>query len=228
MTGLQSQRSPTRPPPAYVAARADAVRYAVLQRIAPALRHDMVANLQPMGMIHELAEHQVASGRADIATLLDSSAKMNRFGKAALACCLETSTWLERDSSATIPIAQAVGECSALLGRVFGFVGFRLINEVRYEALQMPRDAVRHALTAALLAAVDTASGPSDVVLRTSHEGEAFVLTLSVVAQQDKRIAFTFDDNDRALTWDDVEAVASAESIGFLKTPDGVSLSFPQ
>jgi len=208
--------------------RADAVRYAVLQRIAPAIRHDMVVNLQPIGMIYELMEHRVATQREDVVALQESSAKMNRFAKAALASCIDSVTWLERDPAARIPLAEGVGESVAMLGRTFGFMGFTLVNRVGGTACVVPRDALRHTLTSALLAAIDTARCPSDVILSMEAGAHDLVLSLDVVARPGQRVLQPFLENYRRLDWDDVQAVASTESVGFVHHGEGVTLFFRQ
>lgn len=206
--------------------RADAVRYAVLQRISPAIRHDMVVNLQPIGMIYELMEHRVATQREDMLALQESAAKMSRFAKAALASCIDSVTWLERDPTAMVPLAEGVGECVAMLGRTFGFMGFTLVNQVDGTACQVPRDALRHTLTSALLAAIDTASCPSDVILASEAGAHDLSLSLDVVARPGQRIMQHFQESYRRLTWDDVDAVASTESVGFARHGEGATLFF--
>jgi hypothetical protein len=208
--------------------RADAVRYAVLQRIAPAIRHDMVVNLQPIGMIYELMEHRVATRREDVGELQESTAKMSRFAKAALASCVDSVTWLERDPAALVPLAEGVGESVAMLGRTFGFMGFTLVNRVGGIECVVPRDALRHTLTAALLAAIDTAPCPSDVVLALEAGAHDLALSLEVVARPGQRVLQPFLENYRRLNWDDVEAVASTESVGFAHHAEGATLFFHQ
>ncbi|MEO8020800.1 hypothetical protein [Polaromonas sp.] len=204
--------------------RADAVRYAVLQRIAPAIRHDMVVNLQPIGMIYELMEHRVAARREDMLALQESSAKMSRFAKAALTSCIDSVTWLERDPGALVSLAEGVGESVAMLGRTFGFMGFTLVNRVDGTACVIPRDALRHTLTSALLAAIDTAPCPSDVILASEAGAHDLALSLDVVARPGQRVLQPFQENYRRLNWEDVEAIASVESVGFAHHGEGVTL----
>ncbi len=208
--------------------RADAVRYAVLQRIAPAIRHDMVVNLQPIGMIYELMEHRVATRREDMGALQESTAKMSRFAKAALTSCVDSVTWLERDPAVMVPLAEGVGESIAMLGRTFGFMGFTLVNQVDGMTCHVSRDALRHTLTSALLAAIDTASCPSDVILASEAGAHDLALSLDVVARPGQRVMQPFQENYRQLNWDDVEAVASTESVGFSHHGEGATLFFHQ
>ena len=46
-----------------MAARADAARYALLRRLAPSIRHHLVVNLQPIGMIYEVLDRRLRAPR---------------------------------------------------------------------------------------------------------------------------------------------------------------------
>ena len=53
---------PSEPPTADVArvfAEAEAARYALLRRLAPSMRHHLVVNLQPIGMIYEVMDRRL-------------------------------------------------------------------------------------------------------------------------------------------------------------------------
>lgn len=207
--------------------RAGAVRYAVLQRLAPAMRHHMVVNLQPIGMIYELMEHRVSHQRGDVHELHEGACKISRFAKAALSSCVDVMTWLERDMSAMTSVAEGVGESVALLGRPFGFMGFKLVNEVKNSDCRVPRDAIRYTLTSALLAAVDCAEVPADVLLQSKLGERDLAISVTVIECPHERIKQPFEESYRRLDWDDVEAVANAESVGFARHQEGATLFFP-
>lgn len=208
--------------------RADAVRYAVLQRIAPAMRHHMVANLQPIGMIYELMEHRMANGGADTQALQENVGRISGLAKAAMRSCIEAMTWLERDAGVMIAAAQGVAECVDMLGKTLGFMGFRLVNEVADSDCRVPRDAIRNTLTSALLAAADSARLPSDLILQSRADRHDLAISVVVVAAQPGgRTLQAFEQNCRRLNWDDVEAVAIAEAVGFVRHDEGVTLLFP-
>ena len=44
----------------------EAARYAVLRRLAPALRHHMVRPLQPIGLIYGVMHHKLAAAQPDL------------------------------------------------------------------------------------------------------------------------------------------------------------------
>ena len=81
--------------PAFVTARlAEAARYTLLRRLAPSMRHHLVVNLQPIGMIYEVMERRLKAPRPDLADVHESAQKINGFAKAALNSCLDVITWL--------------------------------------------------------------------------------------------------------------------------------------
>jgi hypothetical protein len=208
--------------------RADAVRYAVLQRIAPAMRHQMVASLQPIGMIYELMEHRMANGGADAQALQENAGRISRLAKAAMLSSIEAMTWLERDSGVMVAVTQGVRESMDMLGKTLGFMGFKLVNEVADSDCRVPRDALRSTLTSALLAAADSARFPSDLILQSRACGHDLAISVLVLAAQPGgRTLQAFEENCRRLNWDDVKAVAMAEAVGFVRHDHGVTLVFP-
>lgn len=85
-------------------ARAEAARYALLRRLAPSMRHHLVVNLQPIGMIYEVMERRLRAPQPDLANVHESAQKINGFARAALDSCLDVVTWLAPEESATAPI----------------------------------------------------------------------------------------------------------------------------
>jgi hypothetical protein len=205
--------------------RVDAVRYAVLQRIAPSIRHDIVANLQPIPMIYEVLEHRSGDGALD-ADVKTSATSMNRFAKAALTSCVTALSWLERDEGLMVPAGEAIGESVAMLGRSFVFMGFQLINQVGQPACMVPRDALRHTLTAALLAAIDGADGPSNVLLSSSTHQDRLTLTIRTQAAPAARMLQPYQEECRRLSWDDVQRVAINEQVDFRRDEEATMLQF--
>src|SRR3954453_9318442 len=97
--------SPSVPPA--VSPEAEAARYALLRRLAPSMRHHLVVNLQPIGMIYEVMDRRLRAATPDVASLQDSAGKINGFAKAALASCIDVVGWLAPDSSVPAAVDQA-------------------------------------------------------------------------------------------------------------------------
>src|SRR5205085_2062831 len=80
-------------------AAAEAARYALLRRLAPSMRHHLVVNLQPIGMIYEVMDRRLRATTPDLTHVRDSAGKINGFAKAALASCVDVVGWLAPDDN---------------------------------------------------------------------------------------------------------------------------------
>ncbi|WP_141509488.1 hypothetical protein [Ramlibacter sp. WS9] len=197
------------PPPD---SQAEAARYALLRRLAPSMRHHLVVNLQPIGMIYEVMDRRLRAAEPDLAEVHDSAHKINGFARAALASCLDVVTWLAPEEEALITAADGVRECFSLVATSLTFRGYALRNEVPAVSGQVRRSAVRNVLTAALLHATDENPAPADLVLTTEPDAGALVLALTL-RPTDGDKGFSPEPPYRALRWSDVEALAAAESV---------------
>ena len=54
-------------PQQYPSPRAEAARYALLRRLASSMRHHLVVNLQPIGMIYEVMDRRLRAPVPDLA-----------------------------------------------------------------------------------------------------------------------------------------------------------------
>jgi hypothetical protein len=82
-------------PPRRSRAGAEAARYGVLRRLAPALKHDMVVNLQAISMMAEVLNAKLERGSPAPAEFHASIAKLNRLARDAVANCLKVASWIE-------------------------------------------------------------------------------------------------------------------------------------
>jgi hypothetical protein len=191
---------------------AEAARYALLRRLAPSMRHHLVVNLQPIGMIYEVMDRRLRAAEPDLAEVHDSAHKINGFARAALASCLDVVTWLAPEEEALTTAADGVRECFGLLATSLTFRGYALRNEVSAVPGQVRRSAMRNVLTAALLHATDENSPPAELVLSAEPDAGALVLVLTLRPTDGER-GFSPEPPYRALQWSDVEALAAAESV---------------
>ena len=192
------------------AARAEAARYALLRRLAPSMRHHLVVNLQPIGMIVEVMDRRLRALEPDLASVHDSAHKINAFAKAALASCLDVVTWLAPDQSATVGVSDGVSECVGLLATSLGFRGYAIRNEVGAVAGDIGRASLRNVLTSALIHFTDQNPPPADLVLSATSEPGGLRLALALRPTQGSQ-GFANEAGYRKLDWSDVQALAQAE-----------------
>jgi hypothetical protein len=199
-------------PAAISAARlAESARYALLRRLAPSMRHHLVVNLQPIGMIYEVMDRRLKAPQPDLAEVHESAHKINTFAKAALSSCLDVVTWLAPDEEVLTTVEEGVRECLGLLATSLTFRGYNLRNEVGPVAGQLRRSAMRNVLTAALLYATDQTLAPADLVL-SAERGERALLLALTLRPTEGEPSFMGEPAYRRLDLADVQALAAAES----------------
>jgi hypothetical protein len=204
---------PLREPPAGFAdaCLVEAARYALLRRLAPSMRHHLVVNLQPIGMIYEVMDRRLKGAHPDLSEVHESAQKINGFAKAALTSCLDVVTWLAPDEGVLTTAEDGVRECLALVATSLTFRGYNLRNEVAPVPGAIRRSSMRNVLTASLLYATDHTPAMAELVLTAEAGERALTLTLAIRPIEGEP-SFTGEAGYRRLEWADVEALARAES----------------
>ena len=124
MQHLESARPHAIVVPDEVSCLEEASRYALLRRLAPALRHHLVGDFQPVGMIAAMMERRLEADQPDLASIRNSCASLGRQSRAAAVSCIELMTWVSPQSASTIKFDAGVLECLGLLSTELGFKGF--------------------------------------------------------------------------------------------------------
>lgn len=211
----QSKMSATVAPPATSLSAqdaAEAARYALLRRLAPSMRHHLVVNLQPIGMIYEVMDRRLRAPVPDLANVHESAHKINGFARAALASCLDVVSWLAPEDGVTCTVEEGVRECASLLATSLGFRGYVLRNAVQGLPGRVRRSAIRNLLTAMLIQATDALQPPAELVLEGEAGGDGARLALRVQPGVGDG-GFVSESGYRLLEWSDVEALAAAEQV---------------
>ena len=204
----------------------EAARYALLRRLAFAMRHHMVVHLQPIGMITEVMERRLRMPEPDLAQVHESMDKINGFSRAAVQSCLDVVSWLAPEPGAVIALDAGVQECVAMLRSNFNFRGFTLKDEVGAAPAGVARAGLRNVLPACLLALTDRAAAPADVVVRAQPDGPLAVLSIEVRPTEGS-VSFPGDPPYRLLEWHEVEALAGAEGIALQRDALSARLTLP-
>ena len=212
--------------PAEVSAQQiEAARYAVLRRLAPALRHHMVRPLQPIGLIYGVMHHKLSAAQPDLRSVRYEAEKINEFAKAALDECMDMGTWLAPEPGVVTDVESGVRECVGLMATMLHFCGFRLVNEVEELPAQVLRDPLRMVLGAALFALTDAMDEPATVTIHAQASPAEVMLTLLTDPIGDGQLD-RYDDGYRKLVWADVQALALAEHVGLSRQDRQVTLRF--
>lgn len=202
---------------------AEAARYALLRRLAPSMRHHLVVNLQPIGMIYEVMDRRLRAAQPDLAHVQESAAKINGFARAALASCIDVVGWLAPDEKVGMAVDEGARECATLLATSLSFRGFALRNEVEGVPRKVRRAALRALLAGSLLYVTDHLQPPAVLALGAVAEDGGVAITIAPRPSEGDK-GFAGEPNYRKLEWRDLEALAAAESA--LLQREGDTLGF--
>ena len=211
---------------AHPPAAAEAARYALLRRLAPSMRHHLVVNLQPIGMIYEVMDRRLRAEQPDLAHVQDSAGKINGFAKAALQSCIDVVSWLAPDDTVGITVEDAVRECTALLATSLSFRGYALRNGVGALPRRVRRSGARSVLAGVLVHCTDHLPAPSDLELSAVPEAGAARLTVTSRPTQGDQ-GFSGEPNYRKILWEDLQALAAADGVELLRDGESITLRLP-
>jgi hypothetical protein len=209
-------------------AGAEAARYAVLRRLGPVLKHDMVVNLQAISMMAEVLNARIERAVPSPADFQSNISKLNRLAREAVASCLKVAAWIEPGEDQGIRLADGVDECMALLASNFNFRGFVVSKEVDETNFQVWRIALRNLLVASLITLTDTPTGPCHVRVKAQVRNGMAEISVQVSPREDPVDALTFEPSYRQLDWADVQALAAAESVELVRDADIITMRMPR
>lgn len=191
---------------------AEAARYALLRRLAPSMRHHLVVNLQPIGMIYEIMDRRLKAPNPELGDVHESAHKIYGFARAALDACLNVVSWLAPDAQSRSAPSDGVSECLGLLATSLTFRGYALRNEVQPMPGEVRRSAIRNVLTAAILHATDKTEAPAELLIGAERTVSSLLITLTLRPTEGAS-GFDTEDHYRRLEWADVDALARSESV---------------
>lgn len=215
-------------PPKRSRAGAEAARYGVLRRLGPALKHDMVVNLQAIAMLAEVLNSRLDRGSPPPAEFHASIAKLNRLAREAVASCLKVAAWLEPGEDEGIRLCDGVNECLQLLASNFNFRGFLVNVECPETSFQVSRVVLRNLLIASLITLTDAAGGPCRVDVQAEVAGAKALVTVRISPREDDYEGLPYEPTYRQLDWSDVQALALSEGVELDRGADHISLRMPR
>jgi hypothetical protein len=200
----------------------DAIRLAVLRRLAPGLRHRLMGELQSLQFSAELAARLIDSGgeRAKIDGAVRQMTPLTRSAIAASAALIE---WLRPDDRATTTLVDAVPQCLHVAGDDWTLRGIETSSDVRTGEARVAKTALRELVVTALLVLTDAQSGALDVSVEAERAGSEVVVRLR--ARPGQRVA-SLPGLERAghFDCDDLSRLAAAHEVACSCERDVVAL----
>ena len=205
-------------------ARVEAARYALLRRLAPALRHGLVGKLHPVGLMSETLVRRMRTA-PEIEPARAGLEKIHELSRSAMTACSSLITWLAPEEGDGVGLEEGMAECIDLLGTDLGMRGHNLRSELSGGQARVSRSAVRNLLSAALIAQSDSLQRASDIVVRSTKTPEAPELTIEW-SEADRESMPSPDDAYRRLDWEEIQLLAGAESAQCTRAAGRITLRF--
>ncbi len=206
---------------------AEAARYGVLRRLAPALKHDMVVNLQAVAMMAEVLNARLERGQSPPADLQTNICKLNRLTRDAVTNCLKVAAWLQPVEDEGVRLKDGVDECLALLASNFNFRGVTVEKDLPESDFQVSRVALHHLLAASLIALTDAMAGSCEVRIKAEVVAGCAELSVRVAPRRDVE-GLPFEPCYRQLDLNDIQALAHAHSVELIRGTDRMVLRLPR
>ena len=204
---------------------AESAHYALLRRLAPAIRHDMAGALQPISMVAAMLEKRLQKPDPDLLALSKNVNTVNALAREASLSCMELIDWLSPKSDESTPVHTGIANAIALVTTDLSFKGFTLVNQTQAmdAAVTVRTNVLRGLFMAALLTMTDRHKGPAQVLLGAEACGDNLVLRITLEPAQCDELPDP-QPGYRRLDWDDVQALADAESAVLVLSPGRVEL----
>ena len=212
-------------PGAELTALEEAARYALLQRLAPALQHHMLGKFQSMGMIVAMMERRLQSAAPDLAIIREECASLRSSSQTALNSIIDLMTWVQPQIASPLKFQAGLRECLYLLSSELRFRGFVIVNEVPEIDVELTSRALRSVLCATLIALSDPSQAPADLVIRARVTPEHLELSIARrLHKGDARKVYMTDFHP--LKWREVEMLAIADAVTLTHGYEGAALTF--
>jgi hypothetical protein len=190
---------------------ADAIRYAVLRKLASAIRHSLMGDLQTIQFSSELAARMIDSGVGG--PKLDECIKMlPDQTRAAVNSCRAMIEWLRPDDKAATTVDETLRQCLKVAGDDWTLRGIEATTDVRSGGVLVSKPVLREMLVTSLLTLADTHPGPIDIAIVAAANGNEVAISLSA-RQAGRKTQFPPMTLYRALTYEDVMTIGDAVNV---------------
>ncbi|MGH8713149.1 MAG: hypothetical protein ACREYB_03980 [Casimicrobiaceae bacterium] len=200
----------------------DAIRYAVLRKLASGLRHTLMGELQTIQFSAELAVRMLGSGTGN-PKLEECIRQMPDQTRTAVKSCRSMIEWLRPEDRARTTVDEALRQCLRVAGDDWSLRGIEATTDVRTGGALVPKPALYELLVTTLFALTDTHPGPIDIQVLAEASGDEVTVTLRA-KQADRTSPFPPLTLYRALTYEDIETIGGTHGVECICAGDAVTL----
>ena len=207
------------------APEADAIRYAVLRKLASGFRHALMGDLQAMQFSAQLAARLVQTG-ADANRIAEKLGALPRQCAATLATSDSMIAWLQPDEHATVTLAEGVTRYVKLVREDRWMREIEVAVELEVPGARVPETALRELLVVALFALADAHAEAIDIDIAARARGDGVELRLRARPADREPPPLAAAGHSRALEWRDLERLADVHAVACSCAAGDVRLLF--
>ncbi len=210
MTSSDIFRQPAFEPPALDEhdTRVDAIRYAILRKLAPGLQHALMGELQAIQLSVEFAARALGSdaeARASLESLPLRCADAVKTGRSLV-------EWLRPEPAAATSLRDGIGTCLKLVGEDWFLRGNEATTDLPDGDVQVPRAALRELAVATLLILSDMHDQPAD--FHVAAQVGRDLVDVAFQAHPAQRVASIAPTGPyRKLVWADLKLLAGTYGV---------------
>jgi len=204
---------------------ADAIRYAVLRKLASGMRHTLMGELQTIQFSAELAARMLDAGTTG-PKLDECIRQLPDQTRAAVSSCRAMIEWLRPDDKATATVEEAVRQCLKVAGDDWMLRGIEATTDFNSGDARVSKPVLRELCVTSLLALTDSHPGPIDIAISSATAGGEVVVSLSA-RQAERKSPFPPLMLYRALSYDDVMAIGKADGVTCSYAAGTITLRLP-
>ena len=203
---------------------AEAACYALLRRLAPALKHDMVGVFQPISLMAALLQKRIQATTPDVVLLGQNSSSLKTLSREAAATCIDLMSWLQPADNDRVTLATGVQESLRFVNAELSSRGFNVVNETADINHSVSKSVVRNVFLASLIALTDGALFAAEVLITAQVMNDELNLKITLTAKEGDKPGQGFQVY-RALDWGDVQSLADADGVGLQYEPESVTIN---
>ena len=243
---MMSTTTPSYLPPANLAApttldavndwRADAARYAVLNRMMPALRHDVAGAMQPVRMLLLVLERRLQNADPDLDTIAKNVTSISMLTKTASVDVMSAMGWTSSDDDVRVGLRSSVDEAIKLLALELTLKKMALVNGIADDSATAPQSFLRSVFMGALLAFCDQniEGGILQVTVAAaaadSQQPSQLQLQLRMLPDDTgaSKVSLDVSRKHRVIEWPDVQAMAQSCGVQMARGDGWLTLDLPR
>lgn len=184
-----------------------------------------MGDLQPITLLAELAERQMAKPQPDLEKTRDTVSKARQQARTAVGSMMNALAWITGEEHPRVMLKEGIDACVDLLRTDSEVRGVRITRGAcDAPETMVDRRALRTVTAAAIIAAVDTQPAPGEIRVSCSKDQGCVIVRIEAQGEPASREDAMADEHP--MTWDDVDVIAKEAGVRIERGLDPLMLRY--